>query len=64
MRFVVSFLAAMIGSRVIFNYFGFQYSVFEDPFDLMKFAIDMGVFLFLFVSSSWLFDFVSERLKK
>ncbi len=46
--FLVPFLVAYIGSKIIFNYLSFDYSVLRDKFDITKLLIDIGVFGVLF----------------
>ena len=48
LNFVVPFLVAYLGSKGIFYYFSFDYSLFTDAFDLQKTLIDFGVFIGLF----------------
>ena len=47
-NFLVPFLIAYLGSKGIFYYFSFEYSLFSDAFDIQKLLIDLGVFMVLF----------------
>ncbi len=44
LNFIIPFLFAWIGSDAILSYFGFEYSLFLDAFDIQKLLIDMFVF--------------------
>jgi len=48
LNFLIPFLVAYLGSKGIFYYFSFEYSVFSDAFDIQKLLIDLGVFVVLF----------------
>jgi hypothetical protein len=48
-RAIISAVAAYAISKLVFSQFGFEYRVFKDPFDLSKFAIDLGVYTVLFI---------------
>ena len=50
---LLAFLVAFCGSKVIFHFMDFSYSVFTDPFDIEKLLIDIGVFFVLF-SIGWM----------
>lgn len=52
-RFVVPFIAAYVGSKLIFNYVGFEYNIFSDPINLYKLFIDFGVFIGIFAVTYW-----------
>lgn len=56
MKFLIPFLIAFIGSKLIFRLFDFNYSLFSDPFDGVKLLIDTGVFFILFVLGAMLSD--------
>jgi hypothetical protein len=56
MKFLIPFLIAFIGSKLIFRLFDFNYSLFSDPFDGVKLLIDTGVFFILFVLGTMLSD--------
>ena len=45
--FFIPILFAYIGSKVLFNFFDFNYNPFTDRFDIAKLIIDLGVFLVL-----------------
>jgi hypothetical protein len=47
-KFLVPFLIAYLGSKAVFYYFSFNYSLFSDAFDIQKLFIDLGVFMVLF----------------
>ncbi|HHF3077078.1 TPA: hypothetical protein ACPJ1A_004643 [Vibrio diabolicus] len=49
MKYVIVFLFAYLGSRLIFSLFNFSYNIISDPFDLTSLLIDIGVFLMLWV---------------
>ncbi len=48
LNFLIPFLVAYLGSKGIFYYFSFEYSVFSDAFDIQKLLIDLVVFAVLF----------------
>ncbi len=48
LNFLIPFLVAYLGSKGIFYYFSFEYSLFSDAFDIQKLLIDLGVFVVLF----------------
>ncbi|MGJ8678913.1 hypothetical protein [Paraglaciecola sp.] len=48
LSFFIPFLIAYLGSKGIFYYFSFEYSLFSDPFDIQKLLIDFSVFIVLF----------------
>ncbi|OEE99373.1 hypothetical protein A1QK_11890 [Vibrio genomosp. F10 str. 9ZD137] len=49
MKYVIVFLFAYFGSRLIFSLFNFSYNIISDPFDLTSFLIDIGVFVMLWI---------------
>ena len=49
MKYVMVFLFAYFGSRLILSLFNFSYNIISDPFDLTSFLIDIGVFVMLWV---------------
>jgi len=55
MKFLIPFLIAYLGSKLIFSFFGFKYDVFSEPFDLIKLSIDLAVFIALFTLAEWVF---------
>lgn len=61
MKFLIPFLIAYLGSKLIFSYFNFNYAVFSDPFDLIKLLIDISVFIALFVFGERLFKAFSNN---
>lgn len=48
LNFLIPFLIAYLGSKGIFHYFSFEYSLFTDTFDVQKLLIDLSVFSGLF----------------
>lgn len=48
LNFLIPFLIAYLGSKVIFYFFSFEYSLFSEAFDIQKLLIDLGVFVGLF----------------
>jgi hypothetical protein len=45
LQYLISFFVASILSDLIFGFFGFEYDMFRDDFDLLSLIIDVGVFL-------------------
>ena len=39
---LVAVIVALVVSRLVFAYFHFHYSLFTDPFDIVKLTIDFG----------------------
>ncbi|WP_448211935.1 hypothetical protein [Colwellia sp. MEBiC06753] len=56
LSFFISFLVAYLGSKGIFYYFAFEYSLFYDAFNIQKLFIDLGVFAGLFFLSEFLLN--------
>jgi hypothetical protein len=54
MRRPLSVVLAYAASKAAFILFDFQYNPIGDPFSANKLAIDMGVFVVLFVGFDWL----------
>ncbi len=48
LNFLIPFLIASLGSKGIFYYFSFEYSLFSDTFDFKNLLIDLSVFVVLF----------------
>ncbi|GHF94817.1 hypothetical protein [Thalassotalea marina] len=48
LKFFVPFIVAYFGSKAIFYYFSFEYSLFSDGFHIEKLLVDLGVFGGLF----------------
>lgn len=44
MKFLIPIAFALLSSRLIFSFFGFEYKIFSDPFDMTYLLIDVGVF--------------------
>lgn len=44
---IMTFIFAYIVSRVIFKLTNFKYSLFSDPFNITKFAIDLGTWMII-----------------
>jgi len=64
LNFLVPFLIAYLGSKGIFYYFSFEYSLFSDAFDIQKSLIDLGVFIVLFYIGTILVkSFISSKAK-
>ncbi len=49
MNYIIPFLVAYIGSKLIFSFFNFSYNFISAPFDLINLLIDTGVFVLLWV---------------
>lgn len=49
MKFLIPFLIAFLGSKLIFRLFDMNYSLFVDPFNWVSFLIDLGVFTALWI---------------
>ena len=50
--FIILILSAAVAGTltdIIFHYLNFEYSVFEDPFDVMKFILDIGLYMLIFI---------------
>ncbi|GIU08209.1 hypothetical protein TUM4641_21870 [Shewanella morhuae] len=56
MKFFIFFIFAFIGSKLLFKYFDFHYDIFSDSFELLKFIIDTGVFVVIFISTQILYE--------
>ena len=56
MKFLIPFLIAYLGSKLIFSFLNFNYAVFNDPFDLIKLLIDISVFFVLFAFGERFFN--------
>lgn len=52
--FIVPLIVGIWGSNLIFGYFGFNYNIFSDPFNALHLAIDVAVFVVLFLVSQML----------
>lgn len=52
LNFLIPFLIAYLGSKGIFYYFSFEYSLFYDAFDIQKLLIDLSVFIVLFYAGT------------
>ncbi len=48
LSFLIPFLVAYLGSKGVFYFFAFEYSLFSDAFDMKKALIEIGVFCGLF----------------
>lgn len=57
----VAFLIAFFGSKGIFHFMDFNYSLFKDPFDIGKLLIDIGVFFGLFFLGMMVYNLFSAR---
>lgn len=58
MRSIISAIIAYIGTRFVFSIFGFEYDIFSDPFNLWKFAIDIGGFAAIFFAAYFLLGMI------
>lgn len=61
MKYVIPFLFAYIGSRLIFSLFKFNYNIISDPFNLTSFLLDIGVFVMLWILAELGIKKFSER---
>lgn len=52
LNFLIPLLIAYLGSKGIFYYFSFEYSLFYDAFDIQKLLIDLSVFIVLFYAGT------------
>ena len=50
----VAWVVAYIASRAIFAASGFRYQIFQEPFNLGKLIIDLGVWAVLFGAAWWI----------
>jgi len=65
LKFFISFIFAFIGSKLLFKYFDFNYDIFSDPLDPLKFIIDTGVFVVIFISTQILYEkYWEKRINK
>jgi hypothetical protein len=51
-----SILIAMIAQKIIYNYTGFDYNPFDDPFNLWHLIIDFGGFMALCYAALYLIN--------
>lgn len=58
---ILAFIIAFILSRALFAAVGFQYRVFRDPFNPVKLAIDLGVWIALYLAALWGLNRVFDR---
>lgn len=64
LNFLIPFLIAYLGSKVIFYFFSFEYSLFSEAFDIQKLLVDLGVFVGLFYIGTILTtSFISRKNK-
>ncbi|PSV20811.1 hypothetical protein C0W44_09750 [Photobacterium leiognathi subsp. mandapamensis] len=61
MKFIVPFLFAYLGSKLIFSFFNFSYNFISDSFDLTNLLIDIGVFAVLWVLAELSYKKFTER---
>ncbi|WP_299495255.1 hypothetical protein [uncultured Shewanella sp.] len=59
-QFLIPFVIAFLGSKVIFYYCSFEYSLLSDPFNSQKFLIDLLVFVGLFYVGMIVHRYVSK----
>jgi hypothetical protein len=52
-QFVVPFLVAYVGSKLIFHFVGFELNVLSNPTNLYKLLVDFGVFIGIFAVTYW-----------
>jgi len=64
LKFFTSFIFAFIGSKLLFKYFDFHYDIFSDTFEPLKFIIDTGVFIVIFISTQILYEKIFSKTKK
>ncbi|MCF7487101.1 hypothetical protein [Vibrio sp. A2-1] len=64
MKYIVQFLFAYIGSKLIFGFFNFNYNFISDPFDLMSLVVDIGVFVVLWVLADFGFKVFARRKRE
>ncbi len=63
MKFLFPIAFALLGSKLIFSVFNFEYKVFSQPFDITYFLIDVGVFIGLwFVGELFVKRFLTEKI--
>ncbi|AYF20116.1 hypothetical protein FORC71_1744 [Vibrio parahaemolyticus] len=61
MKFIVPFLFAYLGSKLIFSFFNFSYNFISDSFGLINLLIDIGVFVVLWVLAELSYKKFTER---
>lgn len=64
LNFIIPLLIAYLGSKGIFYYFSFEYSIFADAFSVQKLLIDLGVFVVLFYLGTILVKHFMNSKKK
>ncbi|MCO7201123.1 hypothetical protein [Pseudoalteromonas sp. OANN1] len=64
MKFVISLLPALFLTKLVFYLTGFEYFLFEDPFDFGKLLIDISVFGFFYFIAILAYEyFFGEKLE-
>ena len=62
---LLSALIAILGSKALRAAIGFHYYLFDEPFNLIKFLADIGIFVLVYVSVfvllAWLVSKKSEH---
>jgi hypothetical protein len=62
-RQFVAFVVAAVVSRIAFRSVGFHYNPFSDPIDAKKFAIDLAVWLALYLCVDQLMALVRASVR-
>lgn len=57
MKLLFPIAFALLGSKLLFSLLGFEYKVLTDPFNLVYFIIDVGVFIALW----WVGELLVKR---
>jgi len=62
MKFLIPFLIAFLGSKLIFRLFEMNHSLFLDPFNWMEFLINLGGFTALWILGVLIFNvFIGDK---
>ncbi|GAB6091513.1 hypothetical protein JCM12856_31070 [Spirochaeta dissipatitropha] len=61
MKIILPFFVAYFGSKIIFSIFDFSYSLFNDPFDLFSFLVDILVFGILYLVSFYAIEIFNKK---
>lgn len=63
MKFLVPFIVAYLGKKIIFHFLGFSYDPYNDPFEVVMLLIDVGVFLVLWVLGIGIYNYFFDKNK-
>ena len=59
---VIAGVFAYLGQKFLFSLFDFNYSIFNDGFDITKLLIDLGVWIALFVPAAYVIHRLDPNL--